>query len=114
MNNAKRNAGFVQTTEIRRADLILGDADLQQWMALLYGGERYLPRCCLCEAGDLRGHNKMLGTGLVAQPEVMFARSENAKRIFRRFVQHLISPFGRPVGGLCGSTTRRSRYPGPA
>jgi len=86
MNNAKRNAGFVQTTEIRRTDLILGDANLQQWMALLYGGERYLPRRYLCEAADLRGHDKVLGTGLVAQPEIMLARSENAKRIFRRFV----------------------------
>src|SRR5258707_12338017 len=46
---------------------------LAAWMALLYGGERCLPRRYLCGAADLRGHAKMLGTGLVAQPELMLA-----------------------------------------
>src|SRR6202790_1360224 len=39
----------------------------------------------------------MFRTGLVAQPEIMLARSERAKRILRRFFQHLVSPLCRPA-----------------
>jgi hypothetical protein len=114
MNNAKRNAGFVQTTEIRRAGSILGDANLEQWMALLCGGECCLPRCWLCEAGDLRGHDKVLGAGLVAQPEIMLARSENAKRIFGRFFQHLILHSTIPTAAAADQPDGARSVPAPA